>query len=468
MLYRCININRLALAVVYLLSLSGLVSSADASPRSELHRSQAILAINDNRLEDAISLLNQAIKDDPKDTQAVYLRGSVYLRLNQPILARDDFQRVKRSGEVDDQIDKQISLSWILLGRRDYSQGKYQAALDNFRKAASTSPTMAAVAELWQARTLATQGKNKDAIGLLTGALQKTKDDEVLSELRRTLASLTDNDSDKPWRLNLQAGLANDSNIGLFPSGQTIPPGISNRADNRSQLELDTQWVFRHPSDNKTILDYRLFKVDYLTQPGYNLLSQTLSVDHRLRYKSGYWGLNYQYITADMDSFGQQDNQILSGYHTHRFGARYTGLSKVSLSSRTFSYLGYQGYSGLGLEAMYRMYVIGKNWRNKYYYGGVLRQADTDDVQYSNTAIGLEAGLDRVWNNYHYGGSATIETRNYTKRDESNTELKLYGSRDFAHNIKLELGIKAVQNTSSDRIYDYNRNIIYLITGWSQ
>jgi tetratricopeptide (TPR) repeat protein len=456
------------LAMVCLSPMLLLSGTSLASPVSELHRSQAILAINDARLEEAIELLDQAVQADPRDFQGVYLRGSVYLRLNKPKLAQDDLLRVKRAGKGDENLDKQIALSWILIGRNEYRLGQYGKALKAFQKGEAANKELTPISRLWQGRTLRRLGRNTQAIALLSQTLAQYPNATETPKLRSTLQALQDKDGDKPWHLKLQAGLANDSNIGLFPNGQTIPANISNRADTRAQLELDTSWTIQHNDKHKTILDYRLFKANYLATSGYDLFSQTLSVDHRIKHKNGYWGGNYQYVLADMDSFGQQNSNVLSAYHTHPFNSRNTGLAKLSLSTHDYSYIGYEGYSGLSIEGLYRVYVLGTGWNNKFYYGGILRQTDTSDTQFGNTAIGLDAGLDRYWKAYRYGLNASLEMRNYPSRQDNHTELRLYGSRELKHKINLEAGLKSLGNASNDNLYNYTRNMLYLIVGWQR
>jgi tetratricopeptide (TPR) repeat protein len=63
-----------------------------APPSPPLARAQTL--VDENQLQPALAILNDALRKDPENVQALYLRGYVFYRLRDLVLARRDFAKV--------------------------------------------------------------------------------------------------------------------------------------------------------------------------------------------------------------------------------------------------------------------------------------------------------------------------------------------------------------------------------------
>src|SRR5439155_8015070 len=157
--------------ILSLLALSALLTAHAFAQQSEadVYIAQAILAYDDKRYEEAHSLLDEALKLDPGNIQALYYAGLVHLARKNPALAIESLKKAQAKSPDDLIIRYQLGVAYFTLERYDeaqplldsvlkaqpqlenlgyyvvfmrYRQNDHQGALKAFQTGASTNPTM--------------------------------------------------------------------------------------------------------------------------------------------------------------------------------------------------------------------------------------------------------------------------------------------------------------------------------------
>src|SRR5207247_2202520 len=184
---------------------------------------QAILAYDDKRYEEALSLLNEALKLDPGNIQALYYTGLVHLAQKDPVLAIKSLELARAKSPDDLIIRFQLGVAYFTLEQYDdaqpflesvfkaqpklenlgyyvgfmrYRQRDYEGALKAFQTGASTDPTMQQLTKFYAGLALGILGLPERAIveveeslrlqpvSPLTGPAERIRDSIVIARER--------------------------------------------------------------------------------------------------------------------------------------------------------------------------------------------------------------------------------------------------------------------------------------------
>ncbi len=179
--------------ILSLLALSALCVTHGFAQQSEadVYVAQAILAYDDKRYEEALSLLNEALKLDPGNIQALYYTGLVHLAQKDPVLAMKSLELARAKSPDDLIIRFQLGVAYFTLEQYDdaqpllesvfkaqpklenlgyyvgfmrYRQRDYEGALKAFQTGASTDPTMQQLTKFYAGLALGVLGLPERAI----------------------------------------------------------------------------------------------------------------------------------------------------------------------------------------------------------------------------------------------------------------------------------------------------------------
>ncbi|XP_028665028.2 tetratricopeptide repeat protein 16 [Erpetoichthys calabaricus] len=92
--------------------------------------------------DEAVMLLNKAIKEE-KNEKGLYLnRGDCYFKMGELVFALEDYRQAEEIDSSDQTIHVRIAVVHKTLGLEHYKQGKYTQAVENLSSAIEYSPTM--------------------------------------------------------------------------------------------------------------------------------------------------------------------------------------------------------------------------------------------------------------------------------------------------------------------------------------
>ena len=91
------------------------------------------IALNENRLEEALNCYSQALNKNPQETILYRKLGKTYSQMKDFSSAEKSFVEYLKTDESESEV-------WIDLGETQRQQGKYQAAIQSFDKAISIEP----------------------------------------------------------------------------------------------------------------------------------------------------------------------------------------------------------------------------------------------------------------------------------------------------------------------------------------
>lgn len=91
------------------------------------------IALNENRLEEALNSYSQALNKNPQETILYRKLGKTYSQMKDFSSAEKSFVEYLKTDESESEV-------WIDLGETQRQQGKYQAAIQSFNKALSIEP----------------------------------------------------------------------------------------------------------------------------------------------------------------------------------------------------------------------------------------------------------------------------------------------------------------------------------------
>jgi len=267
-------------ALLLLLALGENPAFAQQS-EADVFVAQAILAYDDKRYEEALGLLNEALKLDPDNVDGLYYTGLVYLAQKKPDLAVKTLEKARALSPKDLVIRFQLGVAYFTLEQYDkaqplltevfteqprlenvgyyvgfmrYRQKDYQGALAAFKTGASTDPTIQQLTRFYAGLTLGILGLPEQAAreveealkilpgSALTGPAERIRETIVAARAR-----------EQRLRAEIRLGAFYDDNVSVNPRPSNDPTAESLRTrTNRSPGEIasariDYSWLRTGP-----------------------------------------------------------------------------------------------------------------------------------------------------------------------------------------------------------------------------
>ena len=216
---------------------------------------QAVLAYDEERYNDALGLLNQALELDPKEERGLYYKGLVHLSLQNPEEAVEPLERAHRFRPNDFHVQYHLGVAYFVLGKYDkakplfeavykqqpdldnlnyyvgflrYRDKEYEKAVETFKEVKSNDPNIQQLSNFYRGLALGTLGLSKEAINELEqiddiGTVSPLTQSSV--RIRQALAAREGVEEPKRLRLQVSLGGYYDDNVGVNPNSTAFIPG---------------------------------------------------------------------------------------------------------------------------------------------------------------------------------------------------------------------------------------------------
>ena len=248
---------------------------------ADVYIAQAILDYDNKRYPEALALLNDALKQDPDNLDALYYSGLVHLAQKNPALAIESFEKARAKSPADPVVRYQLGVAYFLLEQYDksepllsgvfkelprlenlgyyvgfmrYRQKNYDGALDAFKTGTSTDPTMQQLTKFYAGLTLGILGLSERAIAEVDEALRLQPASPLTGPAERIRDTIVKaREREQRLRAEIRIGVTYDDNVSINPQPSTDPTAESIRTRmNRTPGEIasvrvDYSWFRNGP-----------------------------------------------------------------------------------------------------------------------------------------------------------------------------------------------------------------------------
>jgi tetratricopeptide (TPR) repeat protein len=284
-----------AQGLILFLALGVVPVQAQIPTEADVFVAQAILAYDDKRYTEASDLLQQAIKKDPDNLQALYYVGLVKLAQKDAPAAIEYLEKARAQSPNDLIVRYQLGVAYFTLeqyekaqpllesvfkeqprlenlgyyvGFMRYRLKDYQGAVNAFRTGASGDPTMQQLTKFYAGLSLGILGLDSRAIVEINEALRLQPVSPLTGpaeRIRDTIAKAQT--QEQRLRAEIRLGVQYDENVTVNPRPSTDPTAEALRTrQSRSMGELamvrvDYSWLRNGPWE--ATASYSFFQTVY-------------------------------------------------------------------------------------------------------------------------------------------------------------------------------------------------------------
>ena len=472
------------------------VGSAWGSTASEMYRTKAISSLADGQLDVALQQLDQAVKADSGDNIAHYYRGIVLSRMERYPEAVPELEMAQSNGVGFKLIDFELGYAYYrnkqlpeaeaaltrawrkdpahaptnyYLGMVHYQQQHYEACLEPLDTAAINDKKFAASAAYMRGEALHQLKRDDEAVEVLDAAITAYPNSIYTEHSKRLLGQLQRNMAKKPWSLGITTGLSVDSNVGLIADDRILPPSIPQQSDGRFQVGVDAKYKLVERETGQFAIGYRFFNSFHETLSQYNLRNNSVSADLSGITGTTRYGIGYQYMKSDLDKQDYRVSNMLSPNVMFMHNEHRASLLTLMWRMDDYKQQVDNGRDGNAYEGGYRHYWL-KGDKQYTYVGLDLLRTDADDKNYSNNGYGANAGiefpLDRLSIKLGLQYSKIDYYDSVTDRNDDQWRAGLNLTMPMGRDVALLIGVNATDNRSTDKNYEYTRNVLDMNVRW--
>lgn len=314
---------------------------AVASDRSELLYSRGIVALHENRPEEALALFEQAVADDDADGHAWYYLALAKARLDRNAEAVAGFRRAAELLPDEPAVAYDLGLALsdagayaeatghlrraagdtgfrarasMVLGLAELRLGNLAAADEAFVQAGS-DPSLAARASFYRGVTAFRRGAFDEAEAHFEAVIATTADSGIATESRAYLERLRTGAAARDYALHAEAGLQYDSNVCLSPDGGCefiAEEGTVDEADGRVVLSAGGRYLLWRSADVALSTGYDFFQSLHFDLGEFDLQNHRPDLQlawRRGRVRAGVVA-RYDFFLRDGDSFLHEVNAV--------------------------------------------------------------------------------------------------------------------------------------------------------------
>jgi tetratricopeptide (TPR) repeat protein len=330
--------------------LTGAVTQAVAQQsEADVFVAQAILAYDARKYDEALALLNEALKQDPKNVEALYYSGLVLMAQQKTEQAAETLEKARALAPRDLSVLFLLGVAYFSLERYDraeaplttvfnerpqtegigyymglirYRKKDYQGALRAFQAETSQNPAIQQLVKFYSGLTLAILGLPDQAVAEVDAALRVQTASGLtgpVERLRDSLASVRD--ADRRLHAEVRLGFLYDSNVSVVPLQSNDPTAEALRhrkhatTGELASLRLDYTWLRSGPWESQ--VGYSFFQTYNNRLPDFNVQNHLLNGS--LTYNDAIVGMPYQlggqytwdYISLGGNSFLQRQSGTL-------------------------------------------------------------------------------------------------------------------------------------------------------------
>jgi tetratricopeptide (TPR) repeat protein len=330
--------------------LTGAVTQAVAQQsEADVFVAQAILAYDARKYDEALALLNEALKQDPKNVEALYYSGLVLMAQQKTEQAAETLEKARALAPRDLSVLFLLGVAYFSLERYDraeaplttvfnerpqtegigyymglirYRKKDYQGALRAFRTETSQDPAIQQLVKFYSGLTLAILGLPEQAVAEVDAALRVQTASGLTGPVERIRDSLMSvREADRRLHAEVRLGFLYDSNVSVVPLQSNDPTAESLRhrkhatTGELASLRLDYTWLRSGPWESQ--VGYSFFQTYNNRLPDFNVQNHLLNGS--LTYNDAIVGMPYQlggqytwdYISLGGNNFLQRQSGTL-------------------------------------------------------------------------------------------------------------------------------------------------------------
>lgn len=265
-----------------LAALIALLAAAPAAvaqiTEADVHVAQAVLDLEDGRLDEALAGLRRALEIEPEHVEALYFTGVVHMTARRPAEALPFLERARRLAPTDPVIAFQLGLAHLAQERYDRAQplleeafraqptleglgyytgflryrGKdYRGALDAFRSGRTADPELQQLTRFYAGLALGILGLPAQAAAEIEQAIRTVPGSPLTGpaeRLRDTMIAARQRD--RRLTLDVRFGFFYDDNVPVVPDPDSGEPLVARLRDRRRTstgellgVRLDYAWL---------------------------------------------------------------------------------------------------------------------------------------------------------------------------------------------------------------------------------
>jgi tetratricopeptide (TPR) repeat protein len=314
--------------------------------------SQGILAYDDKRYIEALTLFTEALKHDPDSVEALYYLGLVHLAQLQPAAAIEALEHARAKAPQDLLIRFHLGVAYFALeqyekagplleavfaeqpkleglgyyiGFMRYRKKNYASALDAFKAETSKDPAIQQLIHFYSGLALGIMGLRERAAAELAAATRGDTPTALTGAAERLRDSFAaGGGAGNRFHAELRLGFTYDTNVKVLPQPSNDPLSNAIRFKEKASpgefasLTLSYDWL-RYENWESTI-GYQFFQTYVDNFPDFNVMDQagTLGATYRGAIETGPLA-GSRFLAGGQYVF---DNQWLGG---HQFLQRNTG-----------------------------------------------------------------------------------------------------------------------------------------------
>jgi tetratricopeptide (TPR) repeat protein len=312
---------------------------------------QAILAYDARKYDEALSLLKEALAQDPKNVEALYYSGLVLMAQQKTEQAVEVLEKARGLAPRDSSILFLLGVAYFALERYDQAEGPltqvfgerpqtegigyyvgliryrkkdYQGALKAFRAETSKNPNIQQLVKFYSGLTLAILGLPEQAVAEVDAALRLQTGSALTGPAERIRDSLaTAREAERRLRAEVRVGFLHDSNVAVIPQPSHDPTAEAIRrrktatTGELAAVRLEYAWLRTGPWESS--VSYSFFQTYNNRLPDFNvqnhLVAGALSYRTALGTMPVLVGTQYSwdYLSLGNDDFLQRHTATLFG-----------------------------------------------------------------------------------------------------------------------------------------------------------
>lgn len=496
--------------------------AAAQQSEADVFVAQAILAYEDQRYDDALALLKEALDTDPANIDALYYTGLVHLARRQTDRAIPPLEKARELAPADRSIAFQLGVAHFSQERYDraepllaevfqaeprtdsvgyyvgfmrYRRKDYQGALRAFSAGTSSDPNIRQLTRFYSGLALAVLGLPERAAAEVDAALRAQPVSPLTGPAERLRDTLvTARERERRFRAEARVGFLYDTNVPVLPEPSHDPTAESVRHRDRKSpgelfgLRLEYAWLREGPWE--ATVSYSFFQVVNNDLPEFNIQNHLGALG--ATYSGAVGPLPYQvgaqyafdYLILDNDEFLQRNT-------VGAFGTLVESRGHLSAAQARFQDKEFSGDSNITPQEV----RDAQNWMGGVTH--VLRfasdrhllragyQLDVEEARGSNfDYIGhrILAGAQYTlpWGEVRLRYDYDVHFRNYTHkhsllpavapgtRERADTEQThvVRVEKPLPYNLALSAEYQGIVSRSNLPVFSFNRNVFSLTLSW--
>jgi len=302
----------------------GVAPALAQQSEADVFVAQAILAYDARRYDEALSLLKEALAQDPNNVEALYYSGLVLMAQQKTDAAAEVLEKARARAPRDVSINFLLGVAYFALEKYDQAEGPltfvlserpgtegvgyyvgliryrkkdYQGALRAFRAETSTNPNVRQLVKFYSGLTLAILGLPEQAVAEVDAALKLQTGSALTGpaeRIRDTLA--TSREAERRFHAEVRTGFLYDSNAAVVPQPSHDPTAESLRyrktatPGELAALRLEYTWLRTGPWESS--VSYSFFQTYDNRIPSFNVEDHL--VTGSVSYRGAIGALPYQ------------------------------------------------------------------------------------------------------------------------------------------------------------------------------